>query len=196
MRQVTLLLLVTLLSLTQVSIAQTKNNTTDDGSGLYLGLSLKGAGWSMPDINMDAESGAGFGLKLGYNFNTNFGLFASLDGASIDPDQGENYGLGHFDFGAEARLGDVESTVRPFLRASYLGMSAQSNEPSGDIEINGTGFGLGAGLYLFATNKFAIEISYVRSWINLNEVKLGSVSTDIDESANSGRFTLGASYHF
>lgn len=165
-------------------------------SGLYLGASLQGAAWNMPDLDFDTESGGGFGLKAGYNINTNFAIFLGLEGASINPEVGENYGLGHFDIGVEGRIGSSDSKFKPYGRLSYLGMAVVQDDPSGDVEITGTGFGLGGGLYYFFTGNFALDVTLVKSWVNVSEVKVGSNSVSVDENAETGRFMLGLSYHF
>jgi len=176
--------------------AQNVSPDNPDTNGLYLGASLLGTAWNTPDSDVDSESGGGIGLKLGYNFNTNIAAFFSVDGSVINPEQGEDYALAHADLGIEGRLGNYDGKLRPFARLSYLGMSAQSDENAGDFEINGTGIGLGGGLYYFATNNFALELGYTHSWVNINEVKVGSSSADVDEDARTGRLSLGASYHF
>lgn len=50
-------------------------------------------------------------------------------------------------------------------------------------------------IFLFSSN-FAFEISYTHSWIQINEVKFGSISIEVEEDARSGRLGLGFSYHF
>jgi len=172
------------------------NKTNAQDNGLYLSGALQGAAWTLPDLDVETESGAGIALKLGYNFNTNFALFVGLDGASINPDVGDNYGLGHFDIGAEGRIGNSESKFRPFGRLSFLGMAAVQDNQSGDVEISGAGFGLGGGIYYFISDNFALEVGYTKSWVNISEVKVGSQSASVDENAESGRFNLGVSYHF
>lgn len=174
------------------------SSSTSNGqdNGFYIGASLQGVAWTMPDFDFDAESGAGFGIKAGYNINTNFAIFLGLDGATIDPDVGESYGLGHFDIGVEGRIGNSDSKFRPYGRLSYLGMAAVQDDPSGDIEITGSGIGLGGGLYYFFTDNLALDVALVKSWINVSEVKVGSNSASIDEDAETGRFMLGLSYHF
>ena len=135
-------------------------------------------------------------IKDGYNFNTNFAAFLDFSGANINPDVGDSYGLGHFDIGAEGRIGNPESKFRPFGRVSFLGMAAVQDNQSGDVEISGAGFGLGAGFYYFFTDNLALNVAYIRSWVNISEVKVGSESASVDENAESGRFNLGLSYHF
>lgn len=178
-----------------VSMLNTSQIYSQD-NGIYLGASLLGAAWTMPDMDLDAESGGGIALKAGYNFNTNYAFFIGLDAATINPDVGYSYGLGHFDLGLEGRIGNPSSRFRPYGRISYLGMAVVQDDPNGDLEISGAGFGLGGGIYFFATDKLALEMGLIKSWINVSEVKLGSNSASVDEDAETGRFMLGLSYHF
>lgn len=194
MKRILLVIITLTLQLTICSnLATAQNSTTEKPAlqGIYIGASLLGASWTLNES--DAEAGAGLGLKLGYNFNKNFALFASLDGSSINPNQGENYGLGHFDLGAEARFGDE---FKPFARVSYLGMAVVQNNNSGDVEILGNGLGLGAGIYYFPTNQISLEVGYSHSWINVYEISVGSTTSSVDEEAQTGRFSLGMAYHF
>lgn len=188
----TLLLFITLLFSSSLLHAQSINAPVYDNEGFYINGSILGAAWTIDDLDIDAESGAGIGLKLGYNFNPNFGLFASIDGASIDPGDGENYSLGHFDLGIQGIFRTTADRFRPFVRASLLGMSVQDD----DVEINGTGFGLGAGSLVFLNENLALDVNYTHGWVDLSEVKMDSQTFDIEESATTGRFSIGLAYHF
>lgn len=172
--------------------AQNINAPVYDNEGFFINASLLGAAWTIDNLDIEAESGGGFGLNLGYNFNTNFGLFVSFDAASINPDAGDDYVLGHFDLGVQGTFRTTADRFRPFVRASLLGMSAQDD----DFEINGAGFGLGAGALVFLSEKLALDINYTHGFIDLEEIKSGSQTFEIDESASTGRFFLGLAYHF
>lgn len=188
------LLIFTMLLLVTTSFAQ--NSGSQDDKGIYLGASLLGASWNIPDLDLDSERGGGLGLRIGYNFNTNLAIFLSFDGSSIDPDEGDKYGLAHGDLGVEGRFGNSTSIVRPFLRGSLVGMAAVSDDGDDEVTISGGGVGLGAGLYFFLSPKASLSLGYTHSWININEVKVGSISVEVDENAESGRLGIGFAYHF
>jgi opacity protein-like surface antigen len=179
---------------TLITLTTTTSKAQDNG--FYIGANVQATAWTMPSLDLDTESGGGFGIKAGYNINTNLGVFLGLDGASINPPVGEDYGLGHFDIGVEGRIGNSESKFLPYGRLSYLGMAAVEDNPSGDIEITGTGFGLGGGFYYFFTDNLALDVALVKSWVNIEEVKVGTISTSLDEDAETGRFLIGLSFHF
>ena len=179
-----------------VAYSQDMSNEGKDDKGVYIGLSLLGTSFDVPEFSDDNDTGGGLGLEIGYNFNTNVAIFISLDGSEMSPDVGENYTLGHLDLGVEGRLGNAESSFLPFGKVALIGAAATQEFEQGDIEVSGGGIGLGIGFYYFVNDNFALDLGYTYSWININEVKIGSVSVEIDENANSGRLGLGFSYHF
>ncbi|MEX2602044.1 MAG: outer membrane beta-barrel protein [Balneolaceae bacterium] len=188
------LLFIAMLLLASTSYAQDSNE--QDDKGMYLGASLLGASWNIPDLDLDSERGGGFGLRIGYNFNTNVAMFFSLDGSRIDPEDGNEYSLAHGDLGVEGRFGDRSSMVRPFLRGSLVGMASVSGEGNDEVTISGGGLGLGAGLYFFLSPNASLSLGYTHSWINLSEVKVGAISVEVDENAESGRLGIGFAWHF
>lgn len=190
--------ILTILFLLTANLAYSQDMADEevDDKGFYLGASLMGTSFSLDVINDDADTGGGIALEAGYNFNTNFAVFVNLDGSSLSPEEGDNYAFAHFDLGVEGRLGNSESSFRPFGRASILGAVASQDSAEGDLEISGGGFGLGVGLHYFVNQNFAFKVGYTHSFININEVKLGSVSIEIDENGNSGRLGVGFTYHF
>lgn len=180
-----------------VAYAQDMPDEAVNYRGFYLGASLLGTSFDIPDFYGDPHTGGGIGLKLGYNFNTNFAIFANLDGSDMSAGEVDNYGLAHFDIGVEGRLGDYDRPLRPFGRASFLATAASfEGEEGDDVEVSGGGFGVGVGLHYFINQNFAFEAGYTHSWININEVTVGRFSVEVEETARSGRLGMGFSYHF
>jgi hypothetical protein len=188
----TILFFINLLLAANFAHAQSLNTPIYNTKGFYVGGSLLGAAWAMDDSNIEAESGSGFGIKIGYNFNTNFGLFVVFDGATIEPKFGEDYALGHFDLGLQGTFATEANRFRPYLRGAIVGMSAQDN----NVEINGSGFSMGAGALIFLSNSLSFDVNYTYSWIDVSEVVMGSQSLNVDDKASSARFSLGLVYHF
>jgi opacity protein-like surface antigen len=187
-----IILIVVLLLTSNLLKAQSVNSFVYDAKGFYINGSILAAAWTLNDIDVDADAGTGIGLKVGYNFNSNFGLYASLDGASVDPEFGDTYALGHFDLGIQGTFGSPANRFKPIVKLALLGMSVQDN----DLEVNGSGFGLGGGVLIFLTEKLGLDVNYTMGWIDLTEVVIGSQSIAVDEKASSGRFFIGLSYHF
>lgn len=171
--------------------AQNEAVGTYETKGFYLNASVLGASWTMDELDIDAESGGGAGLKLGYNFNNNFGLFTSLDAALMNPDEGE-YVLAHFDIGLQGTFGAATSRFRPFLNLVASGMSAQDDE----IEINGAGISIGGGALVFLTRSVALNINYKHGLIEMSEYKMDSQSFDIEENATTMRLLIGLEFYF
>lgn len=171
--------------------AQNGSETTYETKGFFLNASLLGASWTMDDLSFDDEYGGGAGLKLGYNFNNNFGLFTSLNAALMNPDENE-YVLAHLDVGLQGTFGAATSRVRPFLNVAASGMTAQDDE----TEINGAGISIGGGALFFLTKSIALDISYTHGLIELTEVKLGSQTFDPDENATTMRLLVGLGFYF
>jgi opacity protein-like surface antigen len=187
---------LTLLGLfvTDLISAQSINPPEYETKGFFAKLSLFGTAWTIDDIDVDAESGGGLGANLGYNFTSNFGLFASFDAASMQPEEGEDYLMGHLDLGLQGIFRSSSDRFRPYLRVSLLGMSAQYEEL--DLEINGGGIGLGAGGLIFLSENLALDINYTHGLVNITEFKIGSTSEDLDERATTARLFIGLAYHF
>jgi len=171
--------------------AQNGNAATYETKGFFLNASVLGASWTMDDLSFDDEYGGGAGLKLGYNFNNNFGLFTSLNAALMNPDENE-YVLAHFDIGLQGTFGATTSRFRPFLNVAASGMTAQDDE----TEINGAGLSIGGGTLIFLSRSMALDISYTHGLIELSEVTQGSQTTDIDENATTMRVLIGLGFHF
>lgn len=171
--------------------AQDGGETAYETKGFFLNASLLGASWTMDDLNFDDEYGGGAGLKLGYNFNNNFGLFTSLNAALMNPDEDE-YVLAHFDIGLQGTLGAATSRFRPFLNVAASGMTAQDDE----TEINGAGISIGGGALIFLSRRLALDISYTHGLIELSEIKVGSQTVDLEEDATTMRVLFGLSWFF
>lgn len=165
-------------------------------AGIYLSFSLQGTAWTLDDYEYDAESGSGYKFEIGYNLNPMLGFFIGFDGSEINADVGENYALGHFDFGVVGRLGKRNSKVKPFGKLSILGFSVFQDNPGGDIQFAGSGIGVGLGSDFFISNGLAINLGYTIGVITIDEASIGNFTQKIDESASSGRFNLGLVYYF
>lgn len=198
MNKTTTLFTILLFFITIRSEAQEMTNAEIDDSGFYVGASLIGTSFSfdIPEFDDETDTGGGIAIEGGYNFNTNFAVFLSLDGSNMSQEEGDNYNFVHFDVGVEGRLGNTESSFRPFGRISLLGAAATFEEDEIEAEISGTGLGLGIGLHYFVNQNFAFKAGYTHGWITIQEFKIESVSFEVDEDATSGRLAIGFTYHF
>ncbi|MEX0905367.1 MAG: outer membrane beta-barrel protein [Balneolaceae bacterium] len=172
----------------QPCFSQQANDVSYNNTGFYTGASLLGAGLNI-DENSETDFGFGLGIKAGYNFNTHIGLFVSVDGSDIFPDDSDRYALTHFDVGVKGILRTNTDRVRPFGRASFMAMAAVNE----GLEITGEGPGLGAGVDVYTSENVSFEFSYNHSWLKVKESTVGPVS---ESNANTGRLMVGAVYHF
>lgn len=190
--------LISVLTFLMVNVitAQDMSDDSANDKGFYAGVSLLGTSFEIPEIGEERDSGAGLGVQVGYNFNPNVGVFISLDGSNMSPDNDEEYALAHFDLGVEGRLNEFGDGFRPYGKAFFLGVAAAFDSPGGNVDISGTGFGVGLGVYYFFNQHFAVDVGYSHSFISFDELSIGSVSFEIDENETTGRLGLGLSYHF
>lgn len=188
----TLIISVVLVITTNTLSAQNTDRAVFNTKGLFLNVSVTGVAWEFEDSGLDAESGRGGGVRLGYNFTPQFGLSASLDIANIDPEVSNSYLLGHFDLSSHIIFLPEKTRFRPYLKASYLGLATNSE----NIEASGTGYSGGVGIYIALIKKLGLDISYTESRINLTEVKIDSQTFEIDQNAHSGRFFIGLTRYF
>lgn len=171
--------------------AQNGEERAYETKGFYLNTSLLGASWTMDELNIDDDNGAGVGLKLGYNVSNHIGIFSSLNAALMSPEEDE-YVLAHLDLGLQGTFMPVTSRFRPFLNVAVSGMTAQDDE----TEINGAGLSISGGALFFLSRNLAFDISYTHGLIDLTEVKSGSQTVDIDETATTMRLFLGLGWYF
>lgn len=195
-----LLLIPAFLLLTTASVqAQGAISMESNGEGFFVGLHLGAATWSVDDLEIDAESGGGAGLTVGYGFSQLISAYLTADAASISPDLGESYTLGHGDLGVLFTFGSTTSAVRPYLDAAFNVRQATADlvdETTGQTEeltISGNGLTVGGGVRYHLSLPLAIDAGAKLTFGNLTEAKLGGVSITLPESAsaNSVRINVG-----
>lgn len=179
---------------------QTTQPVSYDNSGFHFGSSLTGSTWSLENVYADRNTGGGIGLNMGYNLNTNFGLFTSIDFSRID-----DYDVTHLNLGIKSYFRTIENRLRPYVSAGLAGMRASMDYQ----KLNGIGLGLSGGVLFFISERFALDIAYNQSWLNIDTgfivdspVIYSSEPSDewqspnIDESGTTGRINLGFKIYF
>ena len=132
-------LCATVIALLSSGVVSQMSFAQSDTKGFSLGFHLGAAAWTLNEYKVDAESGGGAGLTLGYGVNQSITIFVNIDGASIQPDTGGNYGLAHFDLGAQFNFGSRRQAFRPYIEAALAGMSAQFDVLITKVEVSGAG---------------------------------------------------------
>lgn len=188
-------ILVGLLSMATESVAQATASRT---KGFNLGLALNGSAIKLDDEDVgdsETENGGGIALHAGYNFTPNLGAFIGLTGASIQPNDGGSYGLGHGDLGVRLLLGT--SSFVPYVEAAFTGLNAQGDIDGDDVEFSGTGFTGALGLNYFLSQKLALDVAFKYTKGEFNTIKIGgqSVSDDDGLGVSTGRFNIGIAWY-
>lgn len=171
-------------------------------AGVSLGVFANGSAATLEGSD-EVDSGGGVTLSLGYGFTDNVSVFASVTGASVQPespDDASDYALAHADLGLRFAFASTRSALRPFVQAAVNGRAASfdfGNE--GTVDARGSGFTGGVGLSWFASPALALEagLSYTIGKFDEGRVD-DSDWVDLGDDAleiNSTRVDLGVSWH-
>ncbi len=167
------------------------------GEGFFLGAHLGAASWTADDLEIDGESGGGAGITLGYGFSQLISAYFTADAASISPDIGGSYTLGHGDLGVMFSFGSTTSAVRPYVDAAFSVRQAkqdiQDETGTQEFTVSGAGLSVGGGVRYHLSLPFAIDAGAQLSLGEFTEVELGGVSITLPEaaSATSVRINVG-----
>lgn len=166
--------------------------------GFSIGLHLNGTSWHLdePDLDLEgSDSGGGLGFGLSYGVSHLVTLFLNLDGASIDPDEGETYSLGHGDLGARFTFGAPASQLKPFAQIALTGAGAELEIGRNTIQLRGGGLTLGGGLLYFLSPAWALDAGLDLTFGNLTEVEVNNLTADIDVKARTSRLNAGVRWY-
>lgn len=147
--------------------------------GFFVGGGYEGNGVVFEDQD-SSESGAGFGVTVGYGFTPNFALYGQFSGASIESDEGDDYGLGHFDFGARVHFLAPAHRVVPFVQAGISSRALAVDDGFDELEGSGIGFAFGGGLNAHFNPALAFTAGVVWSMGNVGDFKVNGTALDID----------------
>ncbi|MDI6400972.1 outer membrane beta-barrel protein [Balneolaceae bacterium ANBcel3] len=201
MKRILLLSIVVLLAGT--AQANENNVPVYDNKGFYLNLTGMLPYFSFDEAD-EKDSGYGGGVRLGFNFSPNFGIFLSADGSVMEVDVDDNewemmeeegdadYALVHVDIGAQLTLGNIESRFRPYARASYLVVQLSDDY----MDLKGDGYSVGGGVLLFISSSVALDVNYTHSWINIDEFEMSGYTQEVDIDATSQRIMGGLTFFF
>ena len=196
MRYLSATLLLAALCVTKAD-AQTPSPTNPQG--FFLGAHLLGGSIKSNEPDSDAETmnGGGAGMQLGYGFNKNWAMFGDFTATAMNPEQGDSYGLGHFDLGMRYHFTSPSRSLVPFLDAAFTGRAAvQENVDmggeTGDLSLSGTGFSFGGGLQYFVNPVLALNSSLRFTVGQFDRAQFDNVSVDdLNIDATTTRLNLG-----
>lgn len=190
------LLTTCLILITTTSFGQPEK--TYSTRGFSIGLHLGGTSWHLdePDLDLEgSDNGGGLGFGVSYGVSDLVTLLLNLDGASIDPDRGETYSLGHADLGVRFTFGAPAKKFKPFAQVALTGAGAELEIGRNTIQLRGGGLTLGGGLLYFLSPAWALDAGLDLTFGNLTEVEVNNVTVDIDVNARTSRLNAGVRWY-
>jgi hypothetical protein len=180
-----------------VGTAEAQGNA--GAKGFFLGAALNGSTLSADDLDEESESGGGLFLQLGWGFTPQLALFLEGSGAAMQSD-GESWLFSHGDLGLRYHFAGAGRRFVPFVDGGFTAWSglqddAQLGNQTGELEISGAGFTVGAGFLYFFTSRMALNTQLKFTKGEFNEVRFENVSVEgLDIDATSGRFNIGLTW--
>jgi hypothetical protein len=174
------------------SQAPTTLHATDKSRtrGFFVGGSYEGNGVVFEDGD-ETDSGAGFGVTLGYGFTPKLALYGQLSGASVDDSIG-SYGLGYFDLGLRAHFRAPAKTVVPFVQAGLSARALSRNIGANTVEASGAGVAFGGGINAHFNPALAFTTGVTWSVGNFANGKVNGNVVDLDSfGMTSARVQVG-----
>jgi opacity protein-like surface antigen len=170
-----------------------------DVKGFHFGGALSATSIEMDETSFtddERESGLGLNLNAGYNFNRNFGLIVALTGASIDDEGTGDFRVGHADLGGRVSFPGRSAFV-PYLELALTAMSADFEVQGQDVELEGGGLTLGAGLNYFFSPRVAFDASLRFTGGKFTKIQINDRDAgDVDElDVNTSRLNLGIAFY-
>jgi opacity protein-like surface antigen len=173
--------------------------------GFLLGAHLVGAG--VEPENGGRDNGGGLGIVAGYGFANRLQLVLEVAALGMSPDdQGEDYGLGHGDFGLRYSFNHPVNRWRPFLQGGLSWFSVAWENVNfgqlfiGDVEVSGPGLMLGGGVDLFVSPAVALGADVRFAAGAFDKVKINEVTIELEGddrfTVNTARLQLGMKYYF
>ncbi len=158
--------------------------------GFFLGGSLEGAALVVEDSD-EADTGAGFGLTLGYGFNSTLALYGQLSGASIDVPGGSYY-LGHFDLGLRLHFLAPAKRVVPFVQGGVSARALSGDIDGDEVEFGSPGFAFGGGINVHFNPPLAFTTGVAWSLGNVDKFKINGIDVPVDSlGVTTARFHVG-----
>jgi hypothetical protein len=160
-------------------------------------------GASLETENGEQESGGGVGLSLGWGISRRVALFVGGDITEVDinnPDFDGSFFFVMLDLGVRVSFRAPEHKLVPYAVVALTGMAANADVrltpfTSSEVELTGGGLTLGGGVQYFVIPTLALDAQLLGTGGSFSEIRIGSVSSDIDEvDATAGRFTIGITW--
>ena len=116
-----------------------------DVRGLHLGAAINATSIKLDETAFsddERENGYGADLYAGYNFTRNLGVTLGITGANINDSGTNDFSVAHIDLGGRLSFPGSSPFV-PYLELSLAGVGASYKAAGEEVELKGTGIGLG-----------------------------------------------------
>lgn len=171
-----------------------------DVRGLHLGAALNATSIKLDETAFsddDRDSGLGANLYAGYNFTNHLGLLLSVTAAKLGTDDTEDYTVAHLDLLGRASF-PGQSALVPYLELGASGVGV-GYTPDGEdeVELEGIGFTLGAGLNYFFMQRAALDLGlrYTFGEFGSAQIRDRDIETGDGVGFNTTRLNLGIAFY-
>lgn len=170
--------------------------------GASIGASFTGASVSTSEGGTTTtESGAGFQVEGLYGLNRRIAIGLDYARANIDAAEGfGQYTLSHIGGIGRLFFRDDDKRARPYLEGAILrreiGVDITDGFDAATVKASSLGGGLGGGVQIFATPKFAFDISGQYAFGSFSDWEANGQSIPLgDVSATSFTLRLGGRFY-
>ena len=170
-----------------------------DVKGLHLGAAVNATSIKLDETEFSddqRENGYGANLYAGYNFTRNLGVLVSLTGANINDSGSEDFSVAHIDILGRASF-PGRSALVPYLEVGVAGVGAEYVAEGEEVELEGAGLSLGAGLNYFFTRRVALDLGFRFTTGEFGTAKIADreVETGDGVGFNTTRLNLGIAFY-
>lgn len=173
-------------------------------SGLYLGADII---INVPEGDLrgdfeEVDPGAGFNLKIGYNFPIHLALEAEL-GVTGHQVQEEDAGIGFFVIAL--RYSPVSIPGRPLYPYVRVGVGSYALVidhvqdgfgRTGELELTGKGVDFGIGFDYYLNSHVGVSLGVTQRYVRYDEIDFLDFELAKDVKGPMTSLSLGAKYHF
>jgi Outer membrane protein beta-barrel domain len=198
-RKIVLSALVAGAALSAGSLAAQSNTSGFMLNGHFAGSSVSG---TVEDS--EPESGGGFGVALGYGFNERVTLYANLDVAELEYEEGDEedgddgkFGAGTVDLGLRINFGHDGQRWRPYLNTAFTAVVLADEMEEFEAATAGGGITLGGGVQYFFSPSLAFDGALNVTAGSFTTVEIDGEEEDLDAGIgfSHGRLQLGVTWH-
>ena len=170
-----------------------------DTQGPHLGAAFNATSIKLDETAFsddERENGYGVDLYAGYNFTRNLGLTLGLTAATIKDSQTTDFGVAHVDLAGRLSFPGASAFV-PYLELSFAGVAADYTSEVDEVELKGSGVGLGGGFNYFFSRRAALDVAFRYTMGEFDTAKIANreVETGDGVGFNTTRLKIGIAFY-